>query len=371
VLARALLTDIHWVLLVVLVALVLTAVFSISHDAGLALAQDALPLLLVLSWITLAVALLKGAWILAIAAGLVCVYHLYLVVPRMRADRIPRWARDAPAIQIVISNVYVDNGTPGLLARELIDTNADVIIITEWNPSFANEFDALGGRTLYPHRMCEEMDGPDYAVCVLSRLDLQATSEVIDLRSLRLVKASVVCDRRSVSIMGLNATAAVDPGGYKEWKAQLEALTEALPSFEPPFVIAGDLNTTEFRPEYRRLLRHGVCDAHDALGKGMSRSFQLAATGLLATPGSLVRLDHALLSRDVKPVEVEDLDACGSDHRPFRLVLAIRQDGPESRRRFPRRRSSRRDSTQQPSPDPAVPSDPPEQPRVGPRTRDR
>jgi endonuclease/exonuclease/phosphatase (EEP) superfamily protein YafD len=330
VLARALLTDIHWVLLGVLVALVLTAVFSISHDAGLALAQDALPLLLVLSWITLAVALLQGAWILAIAAGLVCVYHLYLVVPRMRADRIPRWARQAPTIQIAVSNVYIDNDTPGLLARELIDTKADVIIITEWNASFADEFEALGGRTLYPHRISEEMDGPDYEVCVLSRLDLQPTSEVIDLGSLRLVKASVVCGGRSVSIMGLNAMAAVDPGGYEQWKAQLETLTEALPSFEIPFVIAGDLNTTQFRPEYRRLLRHRVSDAHDALGKGMSRSFQLAATGLLATPGSLVRLDHALLSPDVKPVEVEDLEACGSDHRPFRLVLAVRQDGPET-----------------------------------------
>jgi endonuclease/exonuclease/phosphatase (EEP) superfamily protein YafD len=91
-----------------------------------------------------------------------------------------------------------------------------------------------------------------------------------------------------------------------------------------PFVIAGDFNSTRFRPEFKRLLDAGLIDAHDTLGRGLSTSFQLAATGALAAAGGIVRLDHALLSDGVWPVSSRDLDAGGSDHVPFVVTLAVR-----------------------------------------------
>jgi endonuclease/exonuclease/phosphatase (EEP) superfamily protein YafD len=118
--------------------------------------------------------------------------------------------------------------------------------------------------------------------------------------------------------------AAVDPGGLDEWEKQVDALIDFVPSIVGPFVIAGDLNTTTFRPKAQELLATGLVDAHEALGEGMSASFKLSADGALAIPGAVVRLDHAFLSDDVRAVQADDLASEGSDHLPFMVTLAVR-----------------------------------------------
>lgn len=315
-----------WLVLALLAVIALTAVFSISIHASLALAHDALPALLVLAWIILVVAVIEGEWALAAGALVLCGYHLVVLVPRMRAEKAPRWARHAPTVELVVSNVYTENETPELLARTLVEARADVMIITEWNPTFAAAFEAAGGRDAFPHRLCDENDHSDYAVCVLSRLPLGAGSTMRHIGQLTLADASVRAGERTLHIIGLNPTAVVDPDGFDEWAKQIDTLIDALPSLDRPLALAGDLNSTQFRPEYKRLLDAGLTDAHDALGKGLTTSFKLSADGALAAPGSVVRLDHALLSEGVQALRTEDLEACGSDHLPFRLTLAVRQD---------------------------------------------
>ena len=91
-----------------------------------------------------------------------------------------------------------------------------------------------------------------------------------------------------------------------------------------PLVIAGDLHTTIHRASYRDLEKVGLNSAHDDLGLGLRPSFKLAAAGILARLGPLVRLDHALTNRSVWATEVHDLDGAGSDHRPFVVTLAAR-----------------------------------------------
>src|SRR3954463_1775992 len=314
--SSAFITDVNWIILILLLAIVAAAILSISH-AAVAMAQDALPILLLLAWVALVIALVERAWILAIFAGAACAYHLYLTIPRMLSARRPHWATTAPTLEMVVANVFIDNETPDVKARQLVDTGADIIVITEWNPTFASEFRAAGGDERYPHRLCDDANRPDYKVCIASRLELEDASQILDLGTVHIADAVVRCGEVDLHVMGLNAMAVVDPNGFHEWKAQFETLTERMPEFARPFVLAGDLNTTQFRPEYRKLLRAGVADAHDSLGKGLSTSFRLAANGLLASPGSIVRLDHALMSNGVAAMEAEDLDPCGSDHQPF------------------------------------------------------
>src|SRR4051794_30603560 len=318
-LGSAFITDVNWVIVVLLLAIVLAAALSISHVA-VAVVQDALPILLLLAWVALVVALVERAWILAAFAGAACIYHLSLTVPRLLSARRPHWAATAPTLEVIVANVFIDNQTPDVKARQLVETGADVIVITEWNPTFATAFDAAGGDARYPHRLCDDGNRPDYKVCIASRAALEDSSQILELDTVRIADAVVRCGEVNVHVMGLNAMAVVDPNGFEQWKAQFETLIDRLPDFELPFVLAGDLNTTQFRPEYRKLLRRGVVDAHDSLGKGLTTSFQLAAHGVLSSPGSIVRLDHALLSDGVAAMEAEDLDACGSDHQPFRLV---------------------------------------------------
>ena len=163
--------------------------------------------------------------------------------------------------------------------------------------------------------------------------------------------------------------AAVDPGGFEQWKLQVDALIAHLPTVEEPFVVAGDLNTTTFRSKARDLLDAGLIDAHESLGYGMSASFKLAAQGVLAAPGAVVRLDHVLMSDDVRAVSVQDLPSNGSDHLPFVATLAVKQSAGKHSlrqalgrqalgrqalgRRAPGRRALGRRAVVRPSTDPA------------------
>jgi endonuclease/exonuclease/phosphatase (EEP) superfamily protein YafD len=128
--------------------------------------------------------------------------------------------------------------------------------------------------------------------------------------------------------------ATVDPGGYGTWRAQLRSLRRAIAGVPGPLVVAGDLNTSRFRPEFTGLLDRGLHDVHDLLGRGLRPSFRLSNDGVLAKLGPVARLDHALVNRWLHPVAVDDLEPNGSDHLPFVVTLAVRTTAPARRRLF-------------------------------------
>jgi endonuclease/exonuclease/phosphatase (EEP) superfamily protein YafD len=318
-------TDAAWVVCIALGALIVTTAWSRTMHAGFAVAYDALPYLLVLAWVVLVYAIVEGEVRLGMGAGLLVLFHVWLVMPRFIRVPKPRWAKSAPRVRLFVSNVFTENETPHLLAANLIAADGDVMVITEWNPTFAAAFDAAGGAERYPHRLVDPNDHSEYAVCIAAREPLDPRSIIEEIGQLKVTRAVVTCGGRSMQLLGIIPNAVVDPGGFPIWRDQLQSLLRHLPSLERPIVLAGDFNTTRFRPEFRALLRAGFIDAHDALGKGLSTSFRLSTDGLLAKPGTVVRLDHALLSKAVCALDVEDLDAGGSDHLPFVLTLAVRQ----------------------------------------------
>lgn len=314
-----------WSVLALLAAAAITSMFGVSSRTLLALANDGLPYVLLLAWPITLVAIFASAWSLACAGAALVAYHLALIIPRVRSDQVPRWVVDAPRFDLSVANVYVDNKTPEAMARQIVSCGADVVVIAEWNDRFGAAFDAAGAKEIFPHRICNDCDNSAYVVTVASKLPLEKESQVVTVGPLIITHAVITCGSRHVGVLAVHPTAMVDPGGYPEWKAQLDALLGYIRTVDGPFVIAGDFNSTRFRPEFQRLLHAGLIDAHDTLGRGLSASFRLAATGALAAAGTIVRLDHALLSDGVWPVVANDLDSCGSDHVPFKLTLAVRQ----------------------------------------------
>src|SRR3954453_4018244 len=153
--ATAMFTDGHfhlaialgWLVCAGLTALIVTRHLRISgvvdEGPGLAVAYDALPMLLVLAWVVLIAALLASQWLLAGVAAALAMYHLVLVVPRMWATRTPRWAKHAPRLEIIVANVFVDNETPDDAARQLVEAAADVVIIVESMAPFMSIFDEV------------------------------------------------------------------------------------------------------------------------------------------------------------------------------------------------------------------------------------
>lgn len=319
---------IGWIVCAGLTAVIVTRylhiVSNVDEGSGLAVAYDALPFVLLAAWVVTIAALVTRHWFLGAIGAMLGAYHLYAVVPRLIAARVPRWAKRAPTLEIVVANVFIDNKTPQDAARQLVEISADVVIVVESTAAFMTVFDDAGGSDTYPNKVSDPDDDSDYAVTLATKHELGPRSRMATVGPLRLAIADIDVNGIRTLVVALNPMATVDPGGHETWKEQIEALKEFVPTVTGPLIIAGDLNTTRYRPEFEELLEMGLRDAIDSLGKGLNPSFKLGAEGVLAKVGAVARLDHALVNDAVFPLAVENLEPCGSDHLPFKLTVAVR-----------------------------------------------
>jgi endonuclease/exonuclease/phosphatase (EEP) superfamily protein YafD len=317
-----------WIICAGLISLIATRLMHIAGNvdegSGLAIAYDALPLLLLAAWVVMVAALVTRHWLLAAFGGVLTAHHLAVVAPRFIAAREPRWVKRAPTLDVVVANVFVDNKTPREAARQLVATAADVVIVVESTAAFMAIFDEVGGSDTYPNRVSDPDDDSDYAVTLATKHELGPRSRMETIGPLRLAIADIDVEGVATLVVALNPMATVDPGGHETWKEQIEVLKELVPMLGRPLIIAGDLNSTRYRPEFAELLALGMKDAFDMLGKGLDPSFKLGADGVLAKVGAVARLDHALVNDRLFPMAVDNLEPCGSDHLPFKLTVAVR-----------------------------------------------
>lgn len=314
-----------WVVVLLVGAVALSTLVDYDGNAALAIAQDALPLLLLLAWPIALVALVRRHWLLLVVALALVTTQVALVVPEVRDDDTPAWAAAAPRLRVLVANVYVDNPDFERTARSLLHADADVIAVLESNPAFLAAFDRVGGDA-YRYRVLDPDDHSDYAAALLSRVPLTRPG-VVAIGTANVARAWIPCGSDAVQLLAVNPYAAVDPGGFDRWERQIDALARYARRVSGPFVLTGDLNTSSYRPGFQRLLDTGLTDAHDQVGEGLSASFRLSEDGPLSDLGPVVRLDHALVNDRVRALTARDLDPETSDHRPFLLTAAIDADG--------------------------------------------
>ena len=59
-------------------------------------------------------------------------------------------------------------------------------------------------------------------------------------------------------------------------------------------------------------------------------SFTPQSVWPLGALGAIARIDHALVNNGVCSLHVKNLPAKGSDHRPFEITLAVRDNGADA-----------------------------------------
>ena len=320
-----------WLICAVLGAVVVThrlqMLFSVNAGPVIAIAYDSLPVTLLCSPAIAVIALIAGHLLLAGAAGALTIYYLVLTLPRLLPERHkPAWIETAPRMLLAVANVYVDNETPDQAAAQLVGCGADVIVIAESTPAFMQMFDEVGGAASHPHRLHDPDDNSEYAMMIASSRPLGAHSRMQQVGPLTLALAEVCIADIAVTVAALNPMATFDEGGHATWKEQIHALKGFIPTIKGPLVVAGDLNMTSYRPEFRALLRLGLSDAIDSLGKSLKPSFSLKSVWPLGALGAIARLDHALTNDRIRAVDVKNMAAMGSDHIPFVITLALRSD---------------------------------------------
>ena len=82
--------------------------------------------------------------------------------------------------------------------------------------------------------------------------------------------------------------------------------------------MVGDFNATMYHPRFEDLLDTGLTDAHSARGRGFSGTWPRNRSY-----PPFLRIDHALSSKELVPLEASYGKGTGSDHRPIIVDYAL------------------------------------------------
>lgn len=269
------------------------------------------------AWPLLTWALVRRRHAVAVAAAALVLAHIAWVGPGMIAEG--REVPEGERLRVASSNVLFTHVRPSALARELVDTRADVLVLVEVSPRWASELDSELVTERYPHRhVAARRDARGLAV--LSTRPLAAVEE-------RAFAGVPYLDVRltgpAVRLLAVHVSPPLGTRRTEIGRRQLRGISELARSVSTPLVVAGDFNSTNHSAGLRALERVGLRDVHAALGRGLVATWPNGTS--FAPP---LHIDHVLVSSSITPIRIREGRGVGSDHRPVIADLVIPRGSP-------------------------------------------
>ena len=268
-------------------------------------------------------AVLSRRWLQALAALFLIGSAWFAISPAIGRDGLPYWTADGIGFRIASSNLSIQNLRPADAATTLLGTNADMIFVSELTADFVGAATAAGFESRYPYRLLDpylSTNGiaPDGGLGIYSKFAFDDVERFGEARTpiVRInFPSGVVLRATPVHVKSPTETSRV--GAWADDLARLGRLAETT---DEPLLLVGDFNSSRWQPAFGALLKRGLTDGHEATGKGLTASWPQRFP--------LLRIDHALMTRQIVATSVRDFDVPGSDHRAFVADLVIERPGP-------------------------------------------
>jgi len=281
-----------------------TTIIAIVQSLTPYLAMTLVPVVLVALWRR---QLLLVATACAIGFG-VAVLATPLAVPGLQ----PAAAADSTGLRVAALNLWYENPDIGAVANMLATVDADVIVFSEFTRAHQSTLQASSLADDYPHRI--ERSGRGATGIAVWSVNPMRIGDVLETFNDSL-DVTVAGPDGGVRIAAMHMpTPIID---FDAWRTDLATAAQIGRTTDEPTLLIGDLNSSYWHPDFRRLLDAGFVDANAAAGSGFSTSWP---TDWWIPP--FVRLDHALTTGGLVSTDVYDLDVPGSDHRGLVVTVA-------------------------------------------------
>jgi endonuclease/exonuclease/phosphatase (EEP) superfamily protein YafD len=252
-------------------------------------------------------------WAAAALAGIATVVFALAVLPRtVGTETTP--ADGHRTLTVLAANVYLGSADPAGLI-ELVDRyRPDLLSVEELTPSFVAKMRWLGIERRLPYSVLMPRPGGRggglYGRYPLRRLAAQTHF------AFRMPRAMLTLpDGRRLRAIAVHPP---PPNmGYENWRRPLERLPSA--GTGPPWVLAGDFNSSLDQAEFREVLDSGYRDAGDATGKGLQPTWPSSRV----FPWGLMTIDHILADRRLGIADYGVAALPGSDHRAIHAELVL------------------------------------------------
>ena len=226
-------------------------------------------------------------------------------------------------VSLLLTNVLSSNQSYAALLNIIELKQADIIVVLELSPQWANELKTIDKK--YPYKkLIPRTD--NFGIGLYSKYPLENIT-VMDFahNGVPSITASIRFNKDYLNIIATHPIPPLEESLAEQQKMHLESLAHftqskrdlMLPIDTTLLLVAGDLNSTPWSPRYRKFMS-GADLVNTRQGKGIYPSWP--AGGIV---GYLLQipLDHVLVTENIHTQKFEKLDSINSDHFPIYVEL--------------------------------------------------
>lgn len=309
----AVLVVVLWLVLAATAGFAALRAIGLEEDSGRFFALVTLtPIVLLPAYVVLVAGALFRRWIVVAIALLVVGAHLAWTAPDLRWWRLDQPRTEGEAFTLAAANVRHDNDRSDDAVASLRALDADVLVVTELSPAVA---DALAGER--PHVAADPRSGA-FGSGVYSRFPIGGVRrfELVGHPALQVELDAPGGPVTLVAVHTLQPLSGVEV--LRRQLRQLDELRASLRRDGRQIVFAGDFNATSQHRGFRRLLDHGLRDAHRERGRGRVRTWPADRWH-----PPFAALDHVLVSGGIAVEDAGTAGIPGSDHRAVTAKLSV------------------------------------------------
>ncbi|MEO8692813.1 MAG: endonuclease/exonuclease/phosphatase family protein [Acidimicrobiales bacterium] len=253
-------------------------------------------------------------WLLLALTVVVVMVHVVTVWPDIKPpDRLSAEVKGAPRLRTFSANLFYGNPDLSGIMEEVRSNDPDIAVFHEVTRAFRSRLERDPALAAFTNRVISS----DSDTALFSRLPFES-SEIWYEPSRPMARARVSTAIGTVEIVAVHTIAPTDDKSIRRWRQMLDALHGLAEQRTTPLLLIGDFNATIYHSRFDDLLDTGLTDAHSARGTGLTGTWPRDKPF-----PPLLRIDHALSSKQLVPVKATYGTGRGSDHRPIIVEYAL------------------------------------------------
>lgn len=233
-------------------------------------------------------------------------------------------AEDQPTFKVLTLNAWYRNHDTAQVARYLATSDADVILVQEFDGKRMREL--VAALPSYPHAALAAA-ADRRGAAILSRWPIESSQPLPLATARRHAQWALVrWHSMPVQVVAVHLPWPLGPRVSRERNQQLRELSQWMRQADGPVVVGGDFNLSPWSPHFDAALE--LANARDAIGSrpGMS-------TWPTQFPPLGIQIDHCLVSHEWQVMRIARGPRVGSDHYP--VLVELRLDSQNATPRAP------------------------------------